>query len=280
MALGAARADALRTLAMSVSSIQVTAETTVKNYVLQKDEVQTRLSALLQNPKIVSEKVLADGTAEVVVELPMYGPGSVAAVVYPEVLGNRSQTEYEPLAPPTAIPPVAPTITPGVNPQLVYGAGSDENGNFRGPKTPAVRVKPTVPTNTRNLPNVELPTTPLSDNGPFTSVIIDCRGLNVEAIMSPKIYDTTGREIYGTMKVSYDFAIDTGIVGYPRTSTEALRSARAGKRPLIVRALRVADKHRFHPVISLEDGDRILATNNRDRFLEQCRVILLVDPVR
>jgi hypothetical protein len=276
MALGAARADALRTLAMAVSSIQVTAETTVKNYVLEKDEVRTSLSALLQSPRIVSEKMMADGTAEVVVELPMYGPNSVASVVLPEVLPAPN-----PAAPPASvnIPPIAPAITPGTNPALIYGAGADKNGNFKGPKSPAVRMRPPVPT-VRNIPNVDLRTTPLSDNGPFTAVIIDCRGLNVEAIMSPKLYDTTGREVYGTMKVSYDFAIDTGIVGYPRSAGEAVISARAGKRPLVVRALRVADKHRFHPVISLEDGDRILAANQRDRFLEQCRVIFLVDPVR
>jgi hypothetical protein len=274
MALGAARADALRTLAMTVSSIQVTAETTVKNYVLQKDEVRTNISALLQNPRIVSEKILADGSAEVVVELPMYGPGSVASVVYPEVLAGAGAA-----APATTFSPAAPTITPGTNPALVYGAGADKDGNFKGPSKPAVRISvaPPVP---RNLPNVELQMTQLSDNGPFTSVIVDCRGLNVEAIMSPKLYDTTGREVYGTLKVSYDFAIDTGIVGYPRSAAEAVISARAGKRPLIVRGLRVADKHRFHPVISLEDGDRILAANNRDHFLEQCRVIFLVDPVR
>jgi hypothetical protein len=275
MALGAARADALRTLAMSVSSIQVTAETTVKNYVLQKDEVRTSLSALLQSPRIVSEKMLADGTAEVVVELPLYGPNSVASVIYPEVMPAA------PSAPPATvtIPPVAPAITPGGSPALVYGAGADKNGNFKGPSGGAVRMRPPVPS-VRNIPNVDLQTTPLSDNGPFTSIIVDCRGLGVEAIMSPKLYDTTGREVYGTLKVSYDFAVDTGIVGYPRSAGEAVISARAGKRPLVVRALRVADKHRFHPVISLEDGDRILAANQRDRFLEQCRVIFLVDPVR
>src|ERR1044071_7181839 len=45
MAMGAAKADALRNLAMAVSSIQVTAETKVKNYVLENDTVKTQLSA-------------------------------------------------------------------------------------------------------------------------------------------------------------------------------------------------------------------------------------------
>ena len=99
-------------------------------------------------------------------------------------------------------------------------------------------------------------------------------------IKSFKLYDTTGREVYGTVRVSPEYAIETGIVGYPRSMAEAIRSARAGSRPLIVKAVRVADKHRFHPVISLEDADRILAANNRDKFLLRTAVIFLVDPVQ
>ncbi|MDX1933722.1 MAG: hypothetical protein SFU56_14080 [Capsulimonadales bacterium] len=281
MALGAARADALRTLAMTVSSIQVTAETKVKNYVLEKDEVRTSLSALLKSPRVVSEAMQADGTAVVVMELPLYGPRSVASIVYPEVLKNRTAPrteteEFSAAAPSTFSGPgvrIASALPAG-------GAGADVSGNFRGPAKPAIKVVPPVVRSGRIYSAVEPGLTPRSDNGPFTSVLIDCRGLNVEAIMSPKIYDTTGREVYGTVRVTPEYAIDTGIVSYPRSMGEAIRSARAGAHPLIVRGIRTADRHRFNPVISMEDADRILAANNRDRFLEQTRVILLVDPVR
>jgi hypothetical protein len=269
MALGAARADALRTLAMTVSSIQVTAETKVKNYVLQRDVVETRLSALLQSPRVISESVQPDGTAVVVVELPLYGSNSVASAVFPEVLPEAA-----------AAAAAAETASPSAA-APAGGAGADENGNFHGPAQPAIHIKPPIPApGPGPLPGGEPGLTPLSDNGPFSAVIIDCRGLNVEAIMSPKLYDTTGREVYGTVRVSYDYAVDTGIVGYPRSMAEAIRSARAGSHPLIVRGLRTADRHRLHPVISLEDADRILAANNRDHFLEQTRVIFLVDPVK
>ncbi len=254
MARGAAIADALRTLAMTVSSIQVTATTTVKNYQLESDVVSTKLDALLDSPRIVDEGYRPDGTAYVTVELPLYGKESVAAAVLPQVL-----------------PPVAER-----------GAGAPAPAtSVTGPDQPAVRITPPAPP----LPPAPLPggdpgPTPRSDPGPFTSVIIDCRGLNVEAIMSPKLYDTTGREVYGTVRVTPEYAIETGIVSYPRSMAAAIRSARAGSHPLIVKAVRVADKHRFHPVISLEDADRILAANNRDKFLERTAVVFLVDPVK
>ena len=275
MALGAARADALRTLAMTVSSIQVTAETKVKNYVLQKDEVQTKLDALLQSPRIVSEATQADGTAVVVVELPMYGKDSIAAVIMPEILSTAENNAPERIENGAAAPIYnAPAYPEG-------GAGADANGNFKGPAQPAIPVAlPPMPRKPKLPPGGEPGLTPLSDNGPFTCVLIDCRGLNMEAIMSPKVYDTTGREVYGTIRVTPEYAIETGIVGYPRSMAEALHTARCGSHPLIVRTLRVADKHRFNAVISLEDADRILAANNRDQFLEKTRVIFLVDPIK
>ena len=264
MAMGAARADALRTLAMTVSSIQVTATTKVKNYVLQNDTVETRLSALLQSPRVVSESLQPDGTAVVVVQLPMYGADSVASAVFPEVF-SKSTGAGESSSSESAAEEAA-----SVSPET-----------WKGPSEPAVRLEPRVVKPAAIPANFREPSlTPLSDDGPFTSVIVDCRGLNIDAIMSPKLMDTSGREVYGTLRVTPEYAIETGIVGYPRSMAEALRGARAGAHPLIVRALRANDKFRFNPCLSREDGDRILACNDRDHFLESTRVIFLVDPLK
>lgn len=264
MAMGAARADALRTLAMTVSSIQVTATTKVKNYELESDVVETRLSALLQAPRIVSESLQPDGTAVVVVELPLYGADSVASAVFPEILSGSGAGEPA-----------------GADPESAYGTAPAGPDTWKGPAEPAIRLEPRVvkpPTISIMIP--EPGVTPRTDDGPFSSLIVDCRGLRIDAIMSPKLMDTTGREIYGTVRVTPEYAIETGIVGYPRSMPDALRSARAGAHPLIVKAIRANDKFRFNPCISQEDGDRILAANNRDRFLEATRVIFLVDPLK
>jgi hypothetical protein len=295
MSLGAAKTDALRNLAMAVSSVQVTAETTVKNYVLENDTVKTRLSALIRNARLISEKYQPDGTCVATMEMPLYGAGSVGSVIYPEVLPESSGSAplardgYRPLTPSVgggdygSTPRVSlPAPVAGVPGAPAGGAGADRDGNFTGPKRPAVRVEAPKPAPApAPLRGPEPGPTPLSDAGPFTSVLIDCRGLGVSAIMSPKLYDTTGREIYGTVRVDPEYAIETGIVSYPRSMAEAIRSARAGKRPLVIKAVRVADtQFRTNPVISVEDGDRILAANNRDGFLEQTRVIFLVDPIK
>jgi hypothetical protein len=121
---------------------------------------------------------------------------------------------------------------------------------------------------------------PAPDGAEYTSLLVDCRGLNVNACMSPKLYEEDGDEVYGTMKVSADYAIDTGIVAFPRSMSEAHRSARVGRNPLIVRARYVRDQNRFCPVISDRDAERARAANSDSHFFERTAVLFVVDPVR
>lgn len=244
MALGAAKADALRNLAMMVSSVQVTSETRVKNFQTESDTVETRLEAVLRNARVIREE-FKDGIATVTVEMSLYGDNSVAEAVYPEILPEKP-------------------------------ASSD----WEGPSEPAIALPPA--TTPRPLPPLarEPGLTPDSDNGPFTSIIVDCRGMGIEAAMAPKLLDDSGNEVYGTVRVSADYAIAVGIVGYPRSMSEAIRSKRAGSHPLIVRATGAGDKHRFNPTISRSDAERILAANARDHFLERTSVVFLVDPLK
>ncbi|MGC4044674.1 MAG: hypothetical protein QM758_12840 [Armatimonas sp.] len=291
MAMGAARADALRNLAMAVSSVQVTGTTKVKNYVLENDTIETKVSAMLQSPRVIAEKFQRDGTAEVTVELPLYGPGSIAEAVLPEVMREKQERggrfeRHEPRERPNRRPlpdrdnDVPDIITPGPPiPAERVRLKPNPGDNFREPKEPAIqiasvpRVKPIV------RPNVEAGLTPMDDQGPFSAIIVDCRGLNLRAMLAPKLYDATGRELYGTVRVDPDFAIETGIVGYPRSMYDALRSKRAGSHPLIVKAIRF-ERGGTDPVVSYDDAERILGANKRDRFFEKTRVIFLCDPVR
>lgn len=304
MARGAARADALRNLAMAVSSVQVTSTTKVKNYVLDSDTVETRVSALLRSPRVISERDLPDGTAEVVVELPLYGRDSVAETILPEVIrgerredrndrrGDRSERYDEPRRREESRPydrrndsseryerqPDPIVSGAPVHPSRVE-LKPNPGDTFREPREPATRIALEPRTGPAVRPNVEPGLTPSDARGPFSSVIVDCRGLNLRASIAPKLLDVSGREVYGTVRVDPDFAIETGIVGYPRSMYDALRAKRAGNRPLIVRAVR-AGKGGTDAILSYEDAERLLDANRRDRFFEKTRVIFLCDPVR
>ena len=110
----------------------------------------------------------------------------------------------------------------------------------------------------------------------YTGVIVDARGLGLESTFSPRVYDQNGRIIYGNMYINTEFAISQGMVEYtinPEMVQAAERGqSRAGSYPLIVKALQVKDNNN-NVVISNEDGNAILAHNEKAGFLKQCAVV-------
>jgi len=114
-------------------------------------------------------------------------------------------------------------------------------------------------------------------DGP-TGLIIDARGLGVKPAISPKVYDEDGREVYGTVKVSPDFAIEVGIAAYPRSMDQALKSQRTGARPLTVMALRRGPKFATDVIVSNSDAARIREADRRTGILPRCAVSILLNP--
>jgi len=112
----------------------------------------------------------------------------------------------------------------------------------------------------------------------YTSAIIDTLGLGVTRSMSPKILRAEGSEVWGTVKVDYDFLADHGIVAYARTLGEAYSNARAGANPLVLRATRRGQSaYKCDAVLSDDDAEYLLSENRRAGFLKDFRVIFLVD---
>jgi hypothetical protein len=119
---------------------------------------------------------------------------------------------------------------------------------------------------------------PTAGSNAYTGVIIDTRGLGIRPAMSPKIRRQDGSEVWGTMSVNMDFAIEQGIVAYAKTLEEARANRRAGSNPLILRAVGYAKTPgRTDPVLSDNDVRLLLTANENSGFLNECRVIFVVD---
>ena len=108
-------------------------------------------------------------------------------------------------------------------------------------------------------------------NGGYTGVIIDCRGFNVNNVMSPVIKDTNGTKLYGHQNLDYDLVIRDGMASYAHDMSQA---GRAGSNPLIIKAQRMEDQS-ANPVLSVSDGNRMLLENNSSGFLAQTHVVFL-----
>ncbi len=64
----AAKSDALRNLAEQIDQVEVTAGTTVQEFRVTSDRINSRVRTLLRKARVVSEKKLADGRYQVEVE--------------------------------------------------------------------------------------------------------------------------------------------------------------------------------------------------------------------
>ncbi|HOQ28873.1 MAG TPA: hypothetical protein PLU39_10435 [Armatimonadota bacterium] len=119
--------------------------------------------------------------------------------------------------------------------------------------------------------------TPPDARGPFTGLIVDTRGLHVRTAMSPRLLDAALRDVYNGAHASAEYAEDVGVVGYMGSIQAALKNPRVGARPLVVRAVGVADAHRACPVVSLEDARRFLEDPGAGKVSATCAVCFVID---
>lgn len=110
----------------------------------------------------------------------------------------------------------------------------------------------------------------------YTGVVVDASGLGLKPAMSPVIYDTNGRAVYGASNIDPDYAVANGMVGYAKSVAETKNSKRTGSNALVVKAVAVkggaSEINKVNVVVSPEDADRILISNQSSSYLQKCAV--------
>ena len=109
--------------------------------------------------------------------------------------------------------------------------------------------------------------------GDYTGLIVDCRGLNLQPVMSAVIKNTNGTKIYGHKNLDIDKIISMGIADYI-SDEDSL--GRAGENPLVVKAVAV-DNFNSNPVLAIPDSNRVLIENYATKFLKDLKVVFIFD---
>lgn len=117
---------------------------------------------------------------------------------------------------------------------------------------------------------------PSKSNG-YTGLIIDCRGLGLLPSLVPRVVGEDGNMVFGSALVSRDYATKGGIAIYVRGLKEAQGIGRAGKKPLVLKAIRTAPEDRTTAVISKADARKVLDDPLNLRLLHYCRLIFVVE---
>ena len=122
------------------------------------------------------------------------------------------------------------------------------------------------------------PSAPSAPSGPvYTGLVVDARGIQTRPAMAPKILDENGQEVYGSMNVDKEYAVQQGISGYARDLTAAQSNSRVTNNPLTVKGLKVQGQGRSDIVISNADAASIRSAADNLTFMKKCRVMIVLE---
>ena len=113
-----------------------------------------------------------------------------------------------------------------------------------------------------------------SDVETFTGLVIDARDLRIQRAMGPRILDEAGHVVYPDPRhiPDIDYLQDHGMADYDSSLETA---ARAGKHPLVVKALSAPEPGRDDVIISNEDAEKVRAANRRTHFMSHWSISIL-----
>lgn len=111
----------------------------------------------------------------------------------------------------------------------------------------------------------------------FTGLVVDARGIKARPAMSPKIVDENGEEVYGSMHVDREYAVQQGMSGYARDLTAAQSNPRVTNNPLTVKGIKADGPGKSNIVISNADANHLRAAGDNLTFMKKCRVMIVLD---
>jgi hypothetical protein len=111
----------------------------------------------------------------------------------------------------------------------------------------------------------------------YSGLVIDARGLGAKPAMAPKVLSEGGQEVYGNSVVDRTWLAKHGMASYQKDLAAAQAHDRVANRPLTIKAVAVTGANKTDVVISTADARLLLGAGPHLAFLDQARVVLVVD---
>lgn len=224
-------------------------------------DARLRLAKVFGGIKLTSYATLADAVATGL--LPELHADSLCAALFPVV--ERWDTVSRTLTLTSALP--------------LSGPGSMNELAARMLAFEQKLLKPGAPTVHSPKEITLRPTPPPTQmfDGPYTGVILDCRGLGFTPTLLPKLLAQDGTELWGTAGINGVLVKEKGLVRYARDLREALSSRRAGTLPLLLRPIGTAEPLNGNLVLRPEDVKLLADEKASTTWLATLSVVILID---
>lgn len=109
-----------------------------------------------------------------------------------------------------------------------------------------------------------------------TGLVIDARSLDFEPVLNPAVFSEKGDQIYGSLFISREYAVQFGVVKYLCSMEEALKDKRTGPNPIVLKGLRKGQENNNSIIIRNADAQKAEKATERHRFLKKCAVIIVL----
>ena len=130
----------------------------------------------------------------------------------------------------------------------------------------------------RQVPPAPSNSPPAGGRDAYTGLVLDARTIAALPALAPRILDENRKVVYGAAFVSREYAVQRGISGYMTEMPTALKDARVGSNPLVVKGLAAEGTGRCDIIISNADADRLRKSWTHLTFLKECRVVIVLSP--
>jgi hypothetical protein len=112
----------------------------------------------------------------------------------------------------------------------------------------------------------------------FTGLIIDASGTGARPTMIPRILTGDGlREVYGPSVASPQSAMVNNFAAYSNDVNKAKSIPRLGANPMVIKAEKASGPLSGDLTVSDEDAARILLADNKSKFLQDCKVVIVLN---
>lgn len=109
-----------------------------------------------------------------------------------------------------------------------------------------------------------------------TGLVIDARALDFEPVLNPAVFSEKGDQIYGSLFISREYAVQFGVAKYLCTIEAAMEDQRTGPNPITLKGLRKGHENENAIIIKNADAQKVEKAAERHTFLKKCAVIIVL----
>jgi hypothetical protein len=288
----AALSDARRNLLEVLKGVRVDSVTRVENFVTKDDQIRLQAEGFIQGSVEVRRfrKYLSDGAIEVTVAIDLSGDFLSLMLSASEELRKKAAPSPAPMAEAKPEKRVLPPAPPPAGRAVKPAPPMEKKSEPQPPSAPPLvkEAKP-VPPPPVSAPERKLEPPPPPAKGmeaplpapatlpPFTGVVVDTRGLKMKPALAVRILTEGGKELYRGEYVPQDTAARNGLALFARDLTAAQTNPRVGKNPLTIKGSKLDPASPSDIVLSPEEAQKMAPFSQKGTFLEECRVMIVLD---